>query len=86
MGSGVALFDYDNDGRLDIFVVNGAPIRRQRELFRKNPAQNIGTAFSTKSRTAHLKTSPRKLALQARATAWESPWAITTMTDLKICT
>ena len=26
MGSGVALFDYDNDGRLDIFVVNGAPV------------------------------------------------------------
>ena len=27
MGSGVALFDYDNDGRLDIFVVNGAHIK-----------------------------------------------------------
>jgi len=26
MGPGVALFDYDNDGRLDIFVVNGAPM------------------------------------------------------------
>ena len=26
MGSGVGLFDYDNDGRLDIFLVNGAPI------------------------------------------------------------
>jgi len=26
MGSGVALFDYDNDGRLDIFVVNGAAL------------------------------------------------------------
>jgi hypothetical protein len=25
MGSGVALFDYDNDGLLDIFFVNGAP-------------------------------------------------------------
>jgi hypothetical protein len=26
MGSGVALFDFDNDSRLDIFFVNGAPI------------------------------------------------------------
>lgn len=26
MGSGVALLDYDNDGRLDVFFVNGAPI------------------------------------------------------------
>lgn len=26
MGSGVALLDYDNDGRLDIFAVNGAPL------------------------------------------------------------
>jgi hypothetical protein len=26
MGAGVALFDYDNDDRLDIFLVNGAPL------------------------------------------------------------
>ncbi len=26
MGAGVALFDYDNDGLLDIYLVNGAPI------------------------------------------------------------
>src|SRR3954469_9742106 len=26
MGAGVALFDYDNDGKLDIFLVNGAPL------------------------------------------------------------
>jgi enediyne biosynthesis protein E4 len=26
MGAGVALFDYDNDGRLDIYMVNGAPL------------------------------------------------------------
>ncbi|MDQ2844498.1 MAG: CRTAC1 family protein [Acidobacteriota bacterium] len=27
MGAGVALFDYDNDGRLDIFFVNGATLQ-----------------------------------------------------------
>lgn len=27
MGAGVALFDYDNDGSLDIFLVNGAPLQ-----------------------------------------------------------
>jgi len=26
IGAGVALFDYDNDGRLDLFLVNGAPV------------------------------------------------------------
>ncbi|PYT59010.1 MAG: RNA-binding protein [Acidobacteria bacterium] len=26
MGAGAALFDYDNDGRLDLFLVNGAPL------------------------------------------------------------
>ena len=29
MGSGVALFDYDNDGRLDIFLVNGASLKEE---------------------------------------------------------
>ena len=27
MGSGVALLDYDNDGRMDLFAVNGAPFQ-----------------------------------------------------------
>ena len=39
MGSGVALFDYDNDGRLDIFLVNGAPISRSHSAGH-DPAQD----------------------------------------------
>ncbi len=31
MGSGVALFDYDNDGRLDLFFVNGASVNDPQE-------------------------------------------------------
>ena len=26
MGAGVALFDYDNDGDLDVFLVQGGPL------------------------------------------------------------
>ena len=26
MGAGVALFDYDNDGDLDVFLVQGGPV------------------------------------------------------------
>jgi len=37
MGAGVALFDYDNDGRLDLFLVNGAPWLIHRE--RHHPAE-----------------------------------------------
>src|SRR5688500_16861900 len=29
MGSGVAMFDYDNDGRMDLFFANGAALRDQ---------------------------------------------------------
>jgi len=54
MGSGVALFDYDNDGRLDIFFANGAPLSdpTPRGQFRRRPGRNTGTASTIKSRMA----------------------------------
>lgn len=39
MGSGCALFDFDNDGRLDIYLLhNGGPRGRANQLFRQNAA------------------------------------------------
>jgi hypothetical protein len=54
MGSGVALFDYDNDGRLDIFLVNGAPLLKAPYL--KKAGLPIGTGYITRKMTGLLKT------------------------------
>jgi hypothetical protein len=74
MGSGVALFDYDNDGRLDIFFANGARIDdpTPKGTIPQKDGRNIGIAFTTKNQTALLRMSPKRLALLAPATrpAW----------------
>ena len=52
MVAGVALFDYDNDGWLDVYAVNGAPIDDARE----ERAPTTGTACSTTTVTARSPT------------------------------
>jgi hypothetical protein len=52
MGAGVALFDYDNDGRLDIFLVNGAPLSdptRKGTIPRKTDSQYWNRLYHQKS-------------------------------------
>ena len=59
MGSGVALFDYDNDGRLDLFLVNGAPLQRSHAAGHDSAEDRPGIlepACTTRRATEPLKT------------------------------
>ena len=75
MPAGVALFDYDGDGLLDIYLVNGAEMP---SLGR--PARSITTACFTTTATEPSPTSPSTPASPEQATAWAQRWAITTTT------
>jgi enediyne biosynthesis protein E4 len=41
MGSGVALFDYDNDGDLDVFLVQGGPLARDGVIGANHPSSRL---------------------------------------------
>ena len=40
IGWGTAFFDYDNDGRLDLFTANGSTFQREEDTDRLVPMQN----------------------------------------------
>ena len=58
MGAGVALFDYDNDGDLDIYLIQGAPLDPSRKLlFPPPPGRKPGNRLfrNLLSETGELK-------------------------------
>ena len=70
MGGGVALLDYDNDGRLDIFFVNGArladpmpagrlPDKSDRKYWNRLYHQNADGTFTDVTEKAGLTGMPQ---------------------------
>ena len=58
MGSGVAVFDYDNDGLLDLFFVNGAPLGdpMAKDAIPENVHRRIGIGYTTSAKTEVSRT------------------------------
>ena len=80
MAGGVAVFDYNNDGKLDIFFTNGADIKTAQEELRRN----IPTGSLRTTATDTSPTSPRKRAWLELVTTPALPSAITTTMATKI--
>ena len=66
MGGGVALFDADGDGRLDIYLCNGGPISSRHPASQTHRAGFIATGANGTSRTSHSRPAPL-----GRAMRWE---------------
>jgi len=73
MGAGVAMFDYNNDGRLDLFFVNGARLRdpMPRGAFPDKSDPRFGTDCIGTTATALLPMLRKPQGCKALLTAWE---------------
>ena len=86
MGAGAALIDYDNDGDLDVYLLQGQSLdpkaprdaARTHRLFRNELVEREDAALHGRDR--------RAAASEARPTPWAWPPAITTTTAIRICT
>ena len=79
-GTGVAIFDYDNDGWPDIFIVNGTTLEAHHRR-RRRPIISITTITTARSRTSRRRLDsvrPDGAKAFASATMTTMAWRIST--------
>ena len=81
LGAGVAVFDYDNDGDLDVYLVQDAAIDGSRPHTGNRLFRNDGVVDGV-PRFTDVRRVPE---WASRHMAWGSPWETSTTTDSRIC-
>ena len=82
LGAGVAVFDYDNDGDLDVYLVQDAPIDGARPHTGNRLFRNDGVVDGM----PHFTDVTAQAGVGLKASAWESPSETSTTTGSRTCT
>ena len=82
MAGGVAAFDYDGDGRPDIFFTNGAEVPSLSENGNKSYWNRL---YHNDGGPEVSRCDCRRPVLPAKDTRWALPQPITTTTGIRIC-
>jgi enediyne biosynthesis protein E4 len=80
VASGLATFDYDKDGCVDIYFLNGAPLRGTTPFTKRRATRCIATKATGKFRDI-----TRLAAWATLALGWESQLPITTAMGSRTC-
>ena len=80
VGPGCAFLDYDNDGWMDIYLVNSGPC----DFY--TPAEPLHNALYHNNRDGTFTDVTEKAGVPGMLLAWVWPWAITTATACPTCT